>query len=444
MKKTHSMITIGILAVLLGSMAVGLAFSADELGFLSVNNKNPDYVNLAEANLNETNIEDLLQTIPEIQEFLSQFEEVELYLWFDGEYEVWYAFYFVIDDYMSYAFVVIDDTNAEILTVETVIASEDTNLTETEVLNIALSNDVVQEFITAHPDYGVYVYYDYFQTWFVDFYDEYYYSWCSVVIDDLTGDVIEVFSSEDLYDTNLSVDEVVDIALTDLDVQQFIADNPDYEMYVYLTEFYDTFGTDPVEPFPVYEGLTWIVGFYSLDFMDWIEVSIDDETGEIIDKWMTTPATKTESEIYSIANSTVEVEEFLALYDDVIWDLWYDGFGTWYVWIWSEVQWDAYVFIEIDDLTGDILYIEQYLPIPPVHEESEVLAVILSLPEVIDFMNNYPDYQMWIYFFDGFWYVDVYSEALEGGLWIIVDDSDLSVFEIESYVFDFPVEPPLI
>jgi hypothetical protein len=57
-------------------------------------------------------------------------------------------------------------------------------------------------------------------------------------------------------------------------------------------------------------------------------------------------------------------------------------------------------------------------------------------------MNDHPDYQMWIYFFDGFWYIDVYSEALEGGLWIIVDDSDLSVFEIESYVFDFPVEPP--
>lgn len=442
MKKTHTMITIGILALLFGSIAIGLALSADNLGILPMGEKNPDDTIYTNSNLSETEVEAILATIPEITEFLAQFEEVELYLFFDPEYELWYALYFVIDDFYSYALVVLDDITAEVILVETFIASGDSNLTEEQVLNIALSNEKVQEFVTDHPDYEVYVYYDYFQYWYVDFYDNYYYSWCSALIDDVTGEIIEVYSSDDFYETELTVDEVVDIALADLDVQQFIIDHPEYEMYVYLTEFYDTFDTDPEmdEPFYWTDNITWIVGFSSLDYMDWMEVWIDDSTGEIIDKWMTTPATKTAEEIFDIANSTVEVQEFLAQYEDAFIDVWYDGFGTWHVWIWSEVQWDAYCFLEIDDLTGEILYIDQYLPVPPQHDESEVLAVVMALTEVIDFINDNPEYEMWLYFYDGLWYVDIYSIDYCDGIWIMIDDYDLTVLSIETYQCEGPVD----
>ncbi len=447
MKKTHLMITIGILSVLMGSIAIGFAFSANEMDFLPFGEEDPDDLIYVESNLSETDIEALLLTIPEIQDFLGQFAEVELYLYFDYEYETWYAFYFAVDDYMSYASVVIDDTTGAILWIEVFIASDETNLTADEVLNIALLNEQVQEFVSAYPDYEVYLYYDYYQYWYVDFYGDYFYSWCSLIIDDTTGDIIEVYSSDDLYETNLTIDEVVDIALTDSDVQQFIIDNPDYEMYVYLTEFYDTYDTeitDPWEMGELSEGLNWIVGFYTMDPEnwqgDWIEVWIDDATGEIIDKWMSIPATKTETEIFTIANSTVEVQEFLAMYDDVEWDLWYDGFGTWYVWAWSSIQFDAYVFIEIDDLTGEILWIESYIPVPPNHDESEVLAIVLSLTEVVDFMNDNPDYEIYLFFYDGLWYADIYSMSLSSGIWVTLDDVDLTVLLIESYDFFGPPE----
>ncbi|MHA1224715.1 MAG: hypothetical protein ACTSP3_15945, partial [Candidatus Heimdallarchaeaceae archaeon] len=144
-----------------------------------------------------------------------------------------------------------------------------------------------------------------------------------------------------------------------------------------------------------------------------LEVWIDDSTGEIFDKWMTTPATRTEADILSIANATQEVQDFLTAYTNVEWDLYYNGFGTWYVWLWSTIQVDAYIYMEIDDITGEILYQENYFPIPPTHTEDEVLSVILSLPEVVDFMNNNSDYEIWVYFFDGFWYVDVYSRIVD-------------------------------
>jgi len=442
MKKTHLMITIGILSVLMGSMAIGFAFSANELELLPFGGENPDDIIALESNLSEADIEALLLTIPEIQNFLAQFVEVELYLYFDYEYEAWYAFYFAVDDYMSYASVVIDDTTGAILSIEVFIASDETNLSADEVLNIALLNEQVQEFVSAYPDYEVYLYYDYYQYWYVDFYGDYFYSWCSLIIDDLTGDIIEVYSSEDLYETNLTIDEVVAIALADLDVQQFIIDNPDYEMYVYLTEFYDAFNPEMTDPWQMAEGLNWIVGFYTIDYENrqenWLEVWIDDATGEIIEKWMSVPASKTETVIFNIANGTVEVQEFLAIYDDVEWDLWYDGYGTWYVWVWSSVQFDAYVFIEIDDFTGDILWIEEYIPVPPNHNESEVLTIVLSLTEVIDFMNNNIDYEMYTFFFDGLWYVEFYSDSLNGGLCVIVDDYDLSVIAIDSYNYDEP------
>ncbi|MHA1222983.1 MAG: hypothetical protein ACTSP3_06950, partial [Candidatus Heimdallarchaeaceae archaeon] len=310
MKRTHLTIAIGILAILFGSIAIGIAFSANDVNKLPTdlqyNSNTP--LNFAVSNLNETEVKQILLTIPEINDFLAKFEEVDLYLYYDSEYEVWYAFYFALDDYISYAFVIIDDASSEVLSVEVYIASEETNLTEQEVLNIALANEQVQAFINAHPNYESYVYYDYFQYWYIDFYDEYYYSWCSVVIDDITSEVVEVFSSDDFYETNLSVDEVVALALADSDVQQFITDYPDYEIYVYLTEFYDTFDTEPVEePWGMLENLTWVVGFYSSDFENWLEVWIDDSTGEIFDKWMTTPATRTEADILSIANATQEV-----------------------------------------------------------------------------------------------------------------------------------------
>ncbi|MHA1827632.1 MAG: hypothetical protein ACTSX6_03185 [Candidatus Heimdallarchaeaceae archaeon] len=444
MRRTHLIITIGIFAVFLGSIAIGIAFSANDANKLPTElqyNTNTN-INLAVSNLNETEVEQILQAIPEINDFLANFEEVELYLYYDSEYKVWYAFYFALDDYISYAFVIIDDASSEVLSVEVYIASEEANLTEQEVLSIALANEKVQDFIGAHPNYESYVYYDYFQYWYIDFYDEYYYSWCSVVVDDLTSEVIEVFSSDDFYETNLSVDEVVALALADSDVQQFITDYPDYEIYVYLTEFYDSFDTEPVEePWGMSENLTWVVGFYSSDFENWLEVWIDDSTGEMIDKWMTTPATRTEADILSIANATQEVQDFLTAYTNVEWDLYYDGFGTWYVWLWSTIQVDAYIYMEIDDITGEILYRENYFPIPPTHTEDEVLSVILSLPEVVDFMNDNSDYEIWVYFFDGFWYVDVYSNSLGGGLWITLDDSNLAVVSIESYDCWFPEEP---
>ena len=77
------MITIGILSVLTGSIAIGFAFSANELDFLPFESGTPDDTIVIDSNFSETDIEAFLLTIPEIQDFLDQFVDVELYLYFD-------------------------------------------------------------------------------------------------------------------------------------------------------------------------------------------------------------------------------------------------------------------------------------------------------------------------------------------------------------------------
>jgi len=94
----------------------------------------------------------------------------------------------------------------------------------------------------------------------------------------------------------------------------------------------------------------------------------------------------------------------------------------------------------LDDLTGEIQWIDSYIPVPPNHSESEVLAIVLSLAEIIDFMNDNPDYEIYVFFYDGLWSVDIYSMSLSGGYWITLDDVDLSVLSFESYALFGPPE----
>ncbi|MHA1303304.1 MAG: hypothetical protein ACTSQE_06440 [Candidatus Heimdallarchaeaceae archaeon] len=401
-----------------------------------------------DSKLTEEQAIEIAKNSPDIASFIDQFEEIEIYTYYDPE-GYWYIDFFALDDWMSYAYAVIDDASGEIVYTEVYLYSEETNLTESEVLDIALANEEVIQFINDNPDYEYYVYYDFYQYWYVDFYGNYYYSWCSVTIDDQTGEIVEVYRSDDFYDTNLNATEVLDIAMSDPDVQVFIEENPDYEVYIYLLECYDAYGGEygDNESFPATEIIEeptdnmtlWVVDFSTPDYFEWISIYIDDATGEIVDKWMTQPALLTEDEVEQIVLGIPEVQNFIENYSDSIIDLWYDGFGYWYAWVYSESQWDAYVFVTIDDLTGEVLEVESYFPEPAVHTSDEVEEFVMSLPEVQEYIANYSDYEIWICYSDGYWYVDIYSYSAEYGIWIEIADvgtsGELELLTLEFYEY---------
>lgn len=446
----HKIILTSIVTLVLASLAVGVTYSLtnhpleiNDLATDSTNNRiSTDGLAVYDSILTEAEMIAILESLPEIQEFLTEFVEVDLYLYYDGEFKIWYASYFSYDDWMSYAFVTIDDNSGDVIDIDIWIASEETILTTQEVLDIALSNELVQEFITDHPDYEYSVFYDYYQYWYIDIYADHYFAWCSVIINDVNGEIVDVFISDYLVDAQHTVDEILAIALNDINVTQFIIDNPDYEYYIYVTEFYDTFNIETPDLWEESENLLWVVDFYSKDYTDWLSLWIDDVTGEIVDKWMTEPAEMTVAEIEVLVLSLPEVEEFLLIFEDVIWDIWYDGFGYWYISIWSEYQFEAYIFLSIDDKTGEVLYIESYIPVPPQYTEDAIIALIWELEEVQNFISNYTVYEIWTYFYDGIWYVDFCNDDYSAWLSIAIDDDSLEILWIEYYEWDDWIDEP--
>ncbi|MHA1686216.1 MAG: hypothetical protein ACTSYD_07355 [Candidatus Heimdallarchaeaceae archaeon] len=434
-----------LIGLLLSSVAIGLiisyslagnnAFDINPTNDLEGAPQTSDFDTGANSSpdLTEEQVTDILLANEEVQSFLSYFSNVELYLDYDAFSDSWYATYISLDDYMSYIFAIVDDTSAEIIYIETFYAITNTTLTEDEVLQIALGNEIVQSFIANHTEYEYYIYFDYYQFWYVDFYASYSYDWCSVIIDDVTGDIVDVYCSDNLYNTILTEDEVYQIALTDPDVQQFISNHPDYLYYIYLSECFDTFSNDQEGGWGFSENLTWIVEFYTPDYSEWIDVWIDDSTAQIIDKWMSLPATLTNDEVLAIAGNLTEIQSFYAQYNDVVVDIWYDGTGYWNLYYYSETFLDAYAYVVIEDLSGEVVYVESYIPTPAQHTEDEVLSVILSLDEITEFMATYPDATYYLYCFDGLWYFDIYSDAYQGGIFVTVDDASLSVISIEYY-----------
>ncbi len=446
----HKIILTSIVTLVLTSLAVGVTYSltnhpleTNDLATDSTNNRvSTDGLAAYDSILTEAEVIAILESLPEIQEFLAEFVEVDLYLYYEYEFKIWYASYFSYDDWMSYAFVTIDDNSGDVIDIDIWIASEETILTTQEVLDIALSNELVQEFITNNPDYEYYVFYDCYQYWYIDIYANNYFAWCSVIIDDVNGEIVDVFVSDYLVDAQHTVDEILAIALNDFDVQQFIINNSDYEYYIYVTEFYDTFNLEDPTPWEGSENLLWVVDFYSNDYMDWILLWIDDVTGEIVDKWKTEPATMTAEDVKAIALAQPEVEDFLLNYEDVVWDIWYDGFGYWYISIWPEYQFEAYIFLSIDDKTGDVLYIDSYIPDPPQYTEDEIIAFIWEREEVQNFISNFTEYEIWTYFYDGIWYVDFCNYDYSAWLSIAIDDDPLEILWIEYYEWDDKIDEP--
>lgn len=167
----HKIILTSIVTLVLASLAVGVTYSLTnhplETNYLATDSTNnrvsTDGLAVYDSILTEAEVIAILESLPEIQEFLKEFVEVDLYLYYDYEFKIWYASYFSYDDWMSYAFVTIDDNSGDVIDIDIWIASEETILTTQEALDIALSNELVQEFITNHPDYEYYDFYDYYQ-----------------------------------------------------------------------------------------------------------------------------------------------------------------------------------------------------------------------------------------------------------------------------------------
>lgn len=373
---------------------------------------------------------------------------------------------------------------------------KDALLTEVEVLAIAEALDAVQEFRADHDDVVVWAWYDGFDFWYVDYsvdyWDEYYvedneisteigyeakpvteysyypeWSYLTVIIQDSTGLVFEIIQP---VEPSLTEEEVHNIAVNSDDGKAFLEEYPDAEIYIWFdsfqfwyVEFYPPYeyyeyeeskNTDPEEPIaePGVLGYVW----------DYLSLIIDDLTGEIVEVFRPVDPTLTEEEVLEIAFNIPEIQALAEEYTDLEAWAYFDGFGYWYVDIFSEEHWEVWASVTIDDATAEVIGF--YVPKLPELSKDEVIAIAMEVSDVQVFLNKYDNSSIDAYFYSSwffgetldesgekssepgyegesvaYWYVYLYSEIYRDAWgYLLISDDTGEIFESDFIMPNLP------
>ncbi|MFX1505292.1 MAG: hypothetical protein ACFFDC_04165 [Promethearchaeota archaeon] len=433
-----------------------------------------------EATLTEEEVLAVAEALDAVQEFRADHDDVVVWAWYDG-FDFWYVDYSVDywDEYYvednevsteigyeakpvteysyypewSYLTVIIQDSTGE---VSEIIQPIEPSLTEEEVHDIAVNSDDGKAFLEEYPDAEIYIWFDSFQFWYVEFYPpyEYYeyeegkntdpdepitepgaigYIWdyLSLIIDDLTGEIVEVFRP---VDPELTEEEVLDIAFNIPEIQVLAGEYTDLEAWAY----FDGFGY-------------WYIDIYSKEHWEvWASVTIDDATAEVIDFFVPKLPEMSKDEVIAIAMEVSDVQVFLDKYDNssidaYFYSSWYffeetvdesgekgmesgyegESAAYWYVYLYSEIYLDAWGYLLISDDPGEIFESDFIMPALPTITYDQAIAITQDHELTIEFISNYSaDYGMYAYHFGNYYYNDYevvrdYSYG-EGGVWYIV------------------------
>lgn len=338
------------------------------------------------------------------------------------------------------------------------------NLEYDEVLEIALQQIEIQEFIDdIDSEYDTYAWFDYDNTWFVDFYPwNYWDAFAYVAIDDSTEEVLEIFTWNG-KDLDITEEEIMDIILENPVIKEFLDAYPNVESYIY----YEFFGF-------------WSINFYKEDWSDndyndnsyvyeyiyAVFDAVSEEILEIYSSFAPGNLNLNEDSAMEIVMAEPEIAEFVEDHPDYYCDtgvylyygeepyaIWYLNFQTYLNWdVEGEVTssdtptgevsgafWDySYAFVSVDDATGEILYMEVYSWHEAILTEDEVLEIVAPLAEIQEFLNVFPDAEVDVYYdYYGEWKV-MYSVPYLWNAWVHVsiDDETGEVLFVDTNIPD--------
>ncbi len=97
--------------------------------------------------------------------------------------------------------------------------------------------------------------------------------------------------------------------------------------------------------------------------------------------------------------------------------------------------WMNYAYVEIDALTGEILYYEVFNPSEPNYIEQEIIAIANAIPEIVFWIENQGGDITISAWYDGYelWYVDYWSDAIRTYPFVIISNRNGSVVYYEIY-----------
>ncbi len=111
------------------------------------------------------------------------------------------------------------------------------------------------------------------------------------------------------------------------------------------------------------------------------------------------------------------------------------GTKAWTVLISSSVIHEAWIYITINDTSGEYFLDEGEPAIMPTMFPGDVFNITSQLPEVINFTSRYPSHDVYLSYYSGTWYV-FYSHYQFNDfayVYVVIDDATSTVTEIYSY-----------
>ncbi len=342
-------------------------------------------IEFVEATLTEEEVLTIVLSMAETQEFLALSESIDQFVWYDGSGS-WRVEFMNPENQLQYGWVYLIDQTGEVESFEFV--NIETQLTEEEALAIALTDADVLDWTQNH-EYEVeinLIQSCYFTSsdivnntmmveistdvseesvfWMVQFLETgdieneqnrfIYYNPVEVVVNDATGEIESVFFGEDYTDpfmieAEMTEQEILDLALSLTEVQEFLALSESIEYYAY----YDGYGY-------------WLVDFLNPDnYLQYGYLNINDQTQEVeYSYFMMLEPTHTEEEAIAIALADASVQDWISevgsyeIYAYAM--IWYEfdentGEETEVLyWIVNLMSDDSGIDVFIDDLTGEI------------------------------------------------------------------------------------------
>jgi hypothetical protein len=226
--------------------------------------------------------------------------------------------------------------------------------------------------------------------------------WLSGIVEDYTNSIVYLFGT---IPATKSEEEVLDFVLSSSEVSVWLEVVKNYNSQVYYTGYG-----------------SWSVYISSNDnYYDYIYALVLDDPLEFdyIGVWISVEAEMTETEVLALAYEE-GLEDFKTLYPNVQYYIDYNQYGTWYIGAYSTVFYEVYLWMEINDSTGEVTYKYQNdLKNFPNLTIEEVEAIFLTDENYTKFISLFDDYQTYLYYYNSMWY---------GGAWINLESADASVY----------------
>ena len=326
------------------------------------------------------------------------------------------------------------------------ISKPEPDMTQDQVCELVEALPIVISFREKYPDVSPLIFYDGWGYWTIEYYAEtsdftnnqekldlnasysglvdiYFsnntYDYLSIIVNDATGTVIHTYQP---IQPNLTREDVYTIAVSSTEGKNYLGDHPNAEINIWF-DAYQYWYADFFESFdPTISNNTVIKN------MGFLSIIIDDQTGEIVEVIKPIEASFTEDQIRTLIENIPEIESLIAKYSDIEALIWYDGFGTWSVTIYSPNNPEVYGYVDISDSSGVIISIKVNKPAS--YTEEEIVNILYNTQDFIDFKATYNEIALCWYFSSGVWYISFWAyDYPEANGWANISDETGEIIE---------------